>query len=214
MELKFLLNKWLSKDCKLSSAWLQGYIPLSWCGQMSQSLCIPVGICRVFRKLNNHHNQALCHPWIVYFLTRFRLFSLVRPKPIFIPRATSSSSGTSEWTWFIMHRYQQISSVCSLLFCFFFFQIPAWFHLKQLTDQIIFFSWPPIILLLFLNGKRWKIFTTDLHLSFTRIRGFRDTVPLSHLQNQGTSSTFQPLQLSFWSTIIQRSSDCQPFLNL
>lgn len=214
MELKFLLNKWLSKDCKLSSAWLQGYIPLSWCGQMSQSLCIPVGICRVFRKLNNHHNLALCHPWIVYFLTRFRLFSLVRPKPIFIPRATSISSGTSEWTWFIMHRYQQISSVCSLLFCFFFFQIPAWFHLKQLTDQIIFFSWPPIILLLFLNGKRWKIFTTDLRLSFTRIRGFRDTVPLSHLQNQDTSSTFQPLQLSFWSTIIQRSSDCQPFLNL
>lgn len=214
MELKFLLNKWLSKDCKLSSAWLQGYIPLSWCGQMSQSLCIPVGICRLFRKLNNHHNLALCHPWIVYFLTRFRLFSLVRPKPIFIPHATSISSGTSEWTWFIMHRYQQISSVCSLLFCFFFFQIPAWFHLKQLTDQIIFFSWPPIILLLFLNGKRWKIFTTDLRLSFTRVRGFRDTVPLSHLQNQDTSSTFQPLQLSFWSTIIQRSSDCQPFLNL
>lgn len=94
------------------------------------------------------------------------------------------------------------------------FQIPTWFHLKQLRGLIIFFSCPQVIPLFFLNGKKVKNFTTNQHLLSTRIHGFQDIVPLSHLQNQDTSSTFQCLQLSFWSTIIQRSSDCQYFWNL
>lgn len=77
------------------------------------------------------------------------------------------------------------------------FQIPTWFRLKQLRDLIIFFSCPPVIPLFFLNGKKVKSFTTNQHSLSTRIRGFQDIVPLSHLRNRDTSSTSQCLQLSF-----------------